>query len=83
MIVLDCRRDSFITHRAFCDVLAQETTVVRTPVSLMAVSSHDLKSEAAEVAGSPPPQPPTPSTGVLSPVLSIQSSGNSFVFFIA
>ncbi|KAK4481464.1 hypothetical protein RD792_012363 [Penstemon davidsonii] len=56
------RRDSFITHRAFCDALGQETARSSQP-------------PADQVAGSPPPPPPlTPSAGVLSPVLSIQSS---------
>ncbi|KAJ4710235.1 protein indeterminate-domain 5, chloroplastic-like [Melia azedarach] len=32
------RRDSFITHRAFCDALAQESA--RHPPSLSAISSH-------------------------------------------
>ncbi|XP_027355987.1 zinc finger protein ENHYDROUS-like isoform X2 [Abrus precatorius] len=54
------RRDSFITHRAFCDVLAKESA--RAHVQ-------------AQVGASSPPTPPlTPSTTVVSPTLSIQSS---------
>ncbi|KAH6788419.1 hypothetical protein C2S51_003425 [Perilla frutescens var. frutescens] len=71
------RRDSFITHRAFCDALAQE---ISRPHGLG--DGRDLKNGLVEAAPPPPPpaassppQPPlTPSTGVLSPVLSIQSS---------
>ncbi|KAL2455237.1 Protein indeterminate-domain 1 [Forsythia ovata] len=61
---LFARKDSFITHRAFCDALAVESTMPQT-----------LKVQAVNgVSSSPPPPPLTPSTGVLSPVLSIQSS---------
>ncbi|KAL8058979.1 hypothetical protein ABFX02_03G057900 [Erythranthe guttata] len=56
------RRDSFITHRAFCDALAQESARNQTAAA------------APPPVSSPPPPPLTPSTGVLSPVLSIQSS---------
>ncbi|KAL0369067.1 UNVERIFIED_CONTAM: Zinc finger protein ENHYDROUS [Sesamum calycinum] len=69
------RRDSFITHRAFCDALAQEGA--RTQPLAAASSGGDLKVQVLEpppAASSPPPPPLTPSTGVLSPVLSIQSS---------
>ncbi|KAG8389947.1 hypothetical protein BUALT_Bualt01G0033400 [Buddleja alternifolia] len=62
------RRDSFVTHRAFCDALAQESE---------RSSGGDLKVQvdAPPPAASSPPHPPlTPSTGVLSPVLSVQSS---------
>lgn len=43
-------------------------------------AEEDLKvdeaiNKTASSSSSPPPQPLTPSTGVLSPVLSIQSSG--------
>ncbi|KAL2456426.1 Protein indeterminate-domain 1 [Forsythia ovata] len=71
------RRDSFITHRAFCDALAQESA--RSQPMVITNSEGDLKVEVVEAAAelpesSPPPPPPlTPSTGVLSPVLSIQS----------
>ncbi|KAL7081561.1 hypothetical protein ACP275_14G047600 [Erythranthe tilingii] len=57
------RRDSFVTHRAFCDALARESTDIGsiTPAPPPAASS--------------PPRPLTPSTCVLSPVLSsVQSS---------
>ncbi|PIN06973.1 hypothetical protein CDL12_20461 [Handroanthus impetiginosus] len=65
------RRDSFITHRAFCDALAQESG--RSQPLVFTSSAGDLK-PPPPAASSPPPQPLTPSTGVLSPVLSIQSS---------
>ncbi|PWA92739.1 zinc finger, C2H2-like, Zinc finger, double-stranded RNA binding protein [Artemisia annua] len=58
------RRDSFITHRAFCDALAQES--VR--------SQPQVETSVAPLTSSPPPQPLTPSTGVLSPVQSVHSS---------
>ncbi|KAL8520731.1 hypothetical protein ACS0TY_011324 [Phlomoides rotata] len=36
------RRDSFITHRAFCDALAQESARNLTPPSLSTIGSHLL-----------------------------------------
>lgn len=67
------RRDSFITHRAFCDALAQESA--RSQNLSITNLQGSLKVEAvAPPSSSPPPPPLTPSTGVLSPVLSIQSS---------
>lgn len=74
------RRDSFITHRAFCDALAQESA--RSQTQSLAITNEEgtLKVQAQTTttttsSSSPPPPPLTPSTGVLSPVLSIQSSG--------
>lgn len=73
------RRDSFITHRAFCDALAQESARSHPPLMENTNAEEDLKvdeaiNKTASSSSSPPPQPLTPSTGVLSPVLSIQSS---------
>lgn len=62
------RRDSFITHRAFCDALAEESAKVQTTAG---------QPEAKPVVASPPPPPLTPSTTVVSPALSIQSSGSN------
>uniref|UniRef100_A0A6N2KD70 C2H2-type domain-containing protein n=1 Tax=Salix viminalis TaxID=40686 RepID=A0A6N2KD70_SALVM len=53
------RRDSFITHRAFCDALTGKEG-----------DGYDIKC----VVTSPPPPPLTPSTSVVSPGLSVQSS---------
>ncbi|KAL6956501.1 hypothetical protein U1Q18_043326 [Sarracenia purpurea var. burkii] len=67
------RRDSFITHRAFCDALAQESA--RAQTLAIANSEGTLNGQTVAPSSSSPPQPPlTPSTAVLSPVLSIQSS---------
>ncbi|XP_027905427.1 zinc finger protein GAI-ASSOCIATED FACTOR 1-like [Vigna unguiculata] len=67
------RRDSFITHRAFCDVLAQESA--RTNVQAQAQAQvQNVSSSNADVASSPPAPPLTPSASVVSPTLSIQSS---------
>ncbi|KAI7729732.1 hypothetical protein M8C21_020937 [Ambrosia artemisiifolia] len=79
------RRDSFITHRAFCDALAQESARSQT---LNIQNSPNINSEQhtnvqeaekmeAAVISPPscsPPPPLTPSTGVLSPVQSVLSS---------
>ncbi|KAE8715515.1 Protein indeterminate-domain 1 [Hibiscus syriacus] len=82
------RRDSFITHRAFCDALAEESAKTK----MIAVVSTEGNVNAngngggtviggAATATSRSPQPLTPSTTALvSPGLSIQSSeipGNS------
>ncbi|XP_051123594.1 zinc finger protein GAI-ASSOCIATED FACTOR 1-like [Andrographis paniculata] len=57
------RRDSFITHRAFCDALAEESARSQP-------AATSTETAAAAAAATPPL---TPSTGVLSPVISIQS----------
>ncbi|XWS24339.1 hypothetical protein CRYUN_Cryun28dG0092800 [Craigia yunnanensis] len=73
------RRDSFITHRAFCDALAVESAraqtlaIANTEGNVNGNGKSMVGGEAA--ATSPPPQPLTPSTtSVVSPGLSIQSS---------
>ncbi|XP_027147859.1 zinc finger protein GAI-ASSOCIATED FACTOR 1-like [Coffea eugenioides] len=73
------RRDSFITHRAFCDALAQESARSQTQTLAITNEEGTLKVQAQTTttrtsSSSPPPPPLTPSTGVLSPVLSIHSS---------
>ncbi|KAI4375003.1 hypothetical protein MLD38_012927 [Melastoma candidum] len=87
------RRDSFITHRAFCDALAEESTRAATAIAPLQVNDSNAASNGVPsemesgtppaegdgaigktVAASPPPPPLTPSTSVLSPVLSVQSS---------
>ncbi|KAJ0085633.1 hypothetical protein Patl1_09112 [Pistacia atlantica] len=66
------RRDSFITHRAFCDALAEESA--RTKPTVVASAEEEGNQNAKTLVASPPPPPHTPSTGVVSPGLSIQSS---------
>lgn len=76
------RRDSFITHRAFCDALAQESARSQSQSQNIQISNSEQKVEDdvhihAQVlppSCSPPPPPLTPSTGVLSPVQSVHSS---------
>ncbi|KAL5777969.1 hypothetical protein ACOSP7_010895 [Xanthoceras sorbifolium] len=67
------RRDSFITHRAFCDALAEESARTQTLAIAGAEVSKQTNGKIVLVS-SPPPPPLTPSTGVVSPSLSIQSS---------
>ncbi|KAJ8772727.1 hypothetical protein K2173_027904 [Erythroxylum novogranatense] len=66
------RRDSFVTHRAFCDALAEESARTQTLAILEkeGVNNHTKTTAVA----SPPPQPLTPSTSVVSPGVSVQSS---------
>uniref|UniRef100_A0A2P2L6Z6 C2H2-type domain-containing protein n=1 Tax=Rhizophora mucronata TaxID=61149 RepID=A0A2P2L6Z6_RHIMU len=64
------RRDSFITHRAFCDALAEESARANTLTIMYGEGNPSVKS----VVTSPPPPPLTPSTTVVSPGLSVQSS---------
>ncbi|KAI3437436.1 C2H2-type domain-containing protein [Psidium guajava] len=84
------RRDSFITHRAFCDALAEESAKAQTqgqgPGQGSALvkpnSEADLK---VQNPASPPPPPPPPqasaplaiqsSSAVLSTVLADQAAG--------
>ncbi|XP_023765278.1 zinc finger protein GAI-ASSOCIATED FACTOR 1 isoform X2 [Lactuca sativa] len=80
------RRDSFITHRAFCDALAQESARSQSqsqtpslPITNSNHHNHLQETEKVQAAilppsCSPPPPPHTPSTGVLSPVQSVHSS---------
>ncbi|KAJ4833944.1 hypothetical protein Tsubulata_016652 [Turnera subulata] len=65
------RRDSFITHRAFCDALAEESARAQT----LAIIGKEVNANVLKVVvASPPPPPLTPSTTVVSPGLSMQSS---------
>ncbi|KAK5831750.1 hypothetical protein E1A91_A05G208700v1 [Gossypium mustelinum] len=78
------RRDSFITHRAFCDALAEESVRTQTigvanPEGNINVNGNGSGNTTMVGGGAaatlPPPQPLTPSTtSVVSPGLSIQSS---------
>ncbi|KAL4336325.1 hypothetical protein GQ457_07G026180 [Hibiscus cannabinus] len=77
------RRDSFITHRAFCDALAEESARTQTLAVVNTEGNANTNGNGGTVVGggataagtSPPPQPLTPSTtSVVSPGLSIQSS---------
>ncbi|KAM7524185.1 hypothetical protein LguiA_014087 [Lonicera macranthoides] len=69
------RRDSFITHRAFCDALAEETakgpTVVAAPTR-----DEDPKPNIAASSPPPPPPPAVPlpsSTAAVSSALPVHS----------
>ncbi|XP_071731488.1 zinc finger protein GAI-ASSOCIATED FACTOR 1-like [Rutidosis leptorrhynchoides] len=66
------RRDSFITHRAFCDALAQESA--RSTQTQNINETEKVEAVVMLPSCSPPPPPLTPSTGVLSPVQSVHSS---------
>ena len=67
------RRDSFLTHRSFCDVLTEESARAQT----LAITGDEGNGCSVKcVVASPPPPPLTPSTSVVSPGLSVQSSGN-------
>nr|GMC54232.1 protein indeterminate-domain 2-like [Ipomoea batatas] len=68
------RKDSFITHRAFCDALAQESMRYQPLEEPSKVAAPPPPTTTATSSSSPPPPPLTPSTGVLSPVVSVQSS---------
>ncbi|XVE69921.1 hypothetical protein DITRI_Ditri10aG0030200 [Diplodiscus trichospermus] len=76
------RRDSFITHRAFCDALAEESaraaianTDANANVNANANGNGKSMVGGGAAATSPPPQPLTPSTSsVVSSGLSIQST---------
>lgn len=76
------RRDSFITHRAFCDALAEESAKAQPVVAPAPSEDEDPQPQpqSQPVASPPPPTvtlPPvvslTPSTSVVSSVLPIQS----------
>ncbi|KAL6216127.1 hypothetical protein ACLB2K_009353 [Fragaria x ananassa] len=72
---LFARRDSFITHRAFCDALAEESAKAQTlGSSQLGTPNPNPNAGKAVLVASPPPPPLTPSNIVVSPALSIQSS---------
>ncbi|KAL0378105.1 UNVERIFIED_CONTAM: Zinc finger protein ENHYDROUS [Sesamum radiatum] len=60
------RRDSFITHRAFCDALAEESAKTQT---LVAPTSPD-EDKNVEAAASPPQSPPPQASPAQPPPLS-------------
>ncbi|WCJ35274.1 C2H2-like zinc finger protein [Euphorbia peplus] len=75
------RRDSFITHRAFCDALAEESARAQTFTGLGKEENANVVKNVVAVGvgvgvgvASPPPPPLTPTTNVVSPGLSVQSS---------
>ncbi|KAL8160391.1 hypothetical protein V2J09_001928 [Rumex salicifolius] len=77
------RRDSFITHRAFCDALATESTKPQPvpPVTPPPDNAERMQEDKVEVASSPPPlQPPSPelsaspTTPVVSSILPIHNA---------
>ncbi|XP_060191347.1 zinc finger protein ENHYDROUS-like [Lycium barbarum] len=53
------RRDSFITHRAFCDVLAKDGEKAQNAVTTP-IADEDCKVQAVVSSTPPPPTPPTP-----------------------
>ena len=60
-----CRRDSFITHRAFCDALAEESARNHRPPNPINGNNNnnnkmELDSKASIAIESPPPPPPPP-----------------------
>ena len=67
-VVETWRRDSFITHRAFCDALAQESARAQ-----VLPSTNTEENPEIETAVSSSPTALSPSTTVLS----IQSPGNN------
>ncbi|XP_022772780.1 protein indeterminate-domain 2-like [Durio zibethinus] len=76
------RRDSFRTHRAFCDALAEERRIAES-ARAQTLAIVNTKGNGKNVVGggaaatSPPPQPLTPSTtSIVSPRLSIHSTEN-------
>ncbi|XP_050363175.1 zinc finger protein GAI-ASSOCIATED FACTOR 1-like [Argentina anserina] len=73
---LFARRDSFITHRAFCDALAEESAKNQTLGGSQQLGNPNPNPDAgkAVLVASPPLPPLTPSNNVVSPALSIQSS---------
>ncbi|KAK8580915.1 hypothetical protein V6N13_143973 [Hibiscus sabdariffa] len=77
------RRDSFITHRAFCDALAEESARSQTLAVVNAEGNVNTNENGGTMNGravaatSPPPRPLTPSTtSVVSPGLSIQTQSS-------
>ncbi|XP_027179015.1 zinc finger protein GAI-ASSOCIATED FACTOR 1-like [Coffea eugenioides] len=71
------RRDSFITHRAFCDALAEESAKAQTVEALPAPTADDEEPKLQTLASSSPPpsvaaQPPPPAA-LASSALPVQN----------
>ncbi|XP_013621021.1 PREDICTED: protein indeterminate-domain 1-like [Brassica oleracea var. oleracea] len=76
------RKDSFITHRAFCDVLAEETANNHTHTNQLCpqtsvVLEPDLKSPASAAPLTPPPTSNEPAKISSPSVLPVESSSES------
>lgn len=85
-----CRRDSFITHRAFCDVLTKEVAGSLSPAAaeipnLESDSQVQRPSGSSSPPSSAPPLPAgtapvsvalPPSTDTMSSIASIENKGN-------
>lgn len=69
------RRDSFITHRAFCDALAEENAKSQTQPVVKASSESDSK----VLTGDSLPQPPPPSLPVVTTTAATTPQSNSGV----
>ncbi|KAI5418306.1 variant 2, transcription factor Gaf1 [Lathyrus oleraceus] len=69
------RRDSFITHRAFCDALAEENAKSQTQPVVKASSESDSK----VLTGDSLPQPPPPSLPVVTTAAATTPQSNSGV----
>ncbi|KAA8547329.1 hypothetical protein F0562_003807 [Nyssa sinensis] len=63
------RRDSFITHRAFCDALAEESAKAQTVVAPPTVDEDPKLQTVASSSPPPPPPQPQPPSPTLPPVV--------------
>nr|GMC97005.1 protein indeterminate-domain 2 [Ipomoea batatas] len=82
------RRDSFITHRAFCDVLAEESAKAQEEVVVAPSCEEEPKaaspppppqSPPAQQPSPPPPPPPPvvpPATTIISSVPTVKTPGS-------
>lgn len=81
--VFGCRRDSFITHRAFCDALAEESAKNHTQSKKLypeTVTRKNTEPDQKSPPGidSPPPPPPQPHSPPLvapapAPAISVET----------
>ncbi|CAI9110733.1 OLC1v1010807C1 [Oldenlandia corymbosa var. corymbosa] len=73
------RRDSFITHRAFCDALAEESARTKLPEAPAVSKTTDEEPKLQTLASSSPPppsaspSPPQPAAPLVSSSLPIQN----------
>ena len=82
-MLVACRKDSFITHRAFCDVLAEETANNHTHTNQLCpqtsvVLEPDLKSPASAAPLTPPPTSNEPAKISSPSVLPVESSSGAY-----
>ncbi|XP_057809538.1 zinc finger protein GAI-ASSOCIATED FACTOR 1-like [Salvia miltiorrhiza] len=71
------RRDSYITHRAFCDALADESAKAPSATEPAADADQDLEAGVSSLPPPPPEEDPSPPADVAPSILPDNSNDNN------